>query len=594
MNVHGFRSQNVRNRLHRRLHQRYLRWLARQPVESVFLSEGWRSFWRSYRRRANDFFRTPLVQILIVCLAVCALLLILAGAVAAVACVLYAPPAILFAPPEHVSFTGLAQRDAVALTRLTVLQSMIVPSLFLWATLCFRNWSGLEAPAFYQKYRSSRLVGYSVAFLCFLGWSVAATIGATIGHGTAFYSIVAALTVTGCLGWLAWTGAKRLMAVRCSHWLSSSETAAATLGLPLLLLLPVISALFGPAVFTISRYLQWLGPFGWLNDLLLSLSFGRTLAVLPFGICCVITLALGFWLNSPTSNWAFRRRLLSKYRTRTLRRCVTSSTTGEQHFAHDLRQALSRHNWQSILYPRWTRGYVTRLLLLCGTVFAVQLILAGLILFLESVERQTGLGISLREARSLRVMLSCAPGWNVLLIEAIAISIRDRFGVWEFARRPVSPGQVWKQLQWDGAISAPTQTLLALPSVALVIVVAPAYGMNSCCAVVVALLACVAIRTTLSAGSCYFASITHLKQWTASILLLVGTFGALVLIWGAAASGFAICMNPDWTPGENASTLLLQQVVPLTALAIACGVWCAVGYSRHEAMRTSRPLQRRK
>jgi len=408
MTIRGPRSQNVRDRLRRRLHPRYLRWLARQPVASGCLSKGWRGFRRSCRRSINAFVRSRLVRIPVFCVAVCAGLFILGAAVALVAAVLYLLPAMLFAPPEHHRFASLAERDAVALTRLTVLQSAILPLLFLWAAHCFCNSLGLETRAFYEKNRLSRLVGYRLGFLCFLAYSAAVTLGATAGHDAPGYGVMATLTVTGCLGWLAWAAAKRLMAVGRPRWLSSPGALAATL---LILLLPTpyiiaFSYRSGSAVLAISRHLTWLGPLGWVNDLLLGLSLGHVQNALPLAIGCVVALSLGYQLNRPTSSWAFRRRLLSNYRTRRVsQQRATTSRTNEQHVARDLRQALSENVWKPAVYPRWMKGHVASLLALYGMAFLMQLLLACLVLFLGAVERKVGSGFALNEKRMLGIQV---------------------------------------------------------------------------------------------------------------------------------------------------------------------------------------------
>jgi hypothetical protein len=279
--------------------------------------------------------------------------------------------------------------------------------------------------------------------------------------------------------------------------------------------------------------------------------------------------------------------LLSNYRTRVSPRRATAGTAAEPQLARDLRQSLSGDGWKSMLCPRWVRSRVTSLLLLGGTVFLLQLGLAGLVLFLESLERQGGPGTTLREKHMLSVLVSCAAGWCVAVMELVAVFFRDRSDLWEFARRPVSPGQLWKQFQLQGTRFIPAQVLLAVPFVALTAAVAPSHTMNSCFAVLVALLACFAVRTALCAGSCYFSSIANLRAWVTFILATVGMGVGFALIGGAAVSGMATCANLDWTPGEKSLALALQQIATLAALGIAWRIWYAVGSRAQE--RTSCP-----
>ena len=586
MSIPGPKPQDVPWRLRRRLRQRYLRWLARQPIENVCLSEGCRTFWRSCRRRTNAFLGSRPVVILTYCLAIGALLFFLGAAVTLVVCAIRYLPELFFAPPEHQSFAGPAQRAAVALTRLTAFESATVPILFLWASRCFCSPSGLETRSFYEKYPPSRLAGYRIAFLCFLACSAAVAVGATIGHGATGYGVAASLTVTGCWGWLAWVAGKRLMAVRWPSRLSSANESAAAFAVLLLLMmlivtLPAVRLLYGPAVLVVSEHLKWLGPFGWVNDLLQGLSLGQTHNLLPLAVCCAVAVCSGYWLDRPTAGWAFRRRLLSVYRNRETSRRATISTPAEPRVAHDLRQAIAGHDWKSwrfILWPRWVKGRATLLFLPCAVAFLLQLILARFVLLLETLEAESGQALD--EKWMLCALVSSVAGWNVLLMEASAALFRDQAGLLGFARRPVSPGQLWKQHQLDGLSFAPTQVLFAVPFVALTAAVAPGYSMNSCLAVVVALLTCVAIRTVLSAGSCYFASIIYLRSWIAAVLTLLGTAGAVaegLLIVGAAGISFATHASAGLTSGERALILLLQQIAALTALGIAWGVWRAVG-----------------
>lgn len=571
--------QDIRHRLGRRLQQRYLRWFAKQPAESVFLSQGWRAFWRSCRRRVNALLQSRLILIPGTCLVVCWLLFILSIAVKVVVIVLPQLPDLAFAAPKDAE---PALRATLAMTRLTVFQTTMLPLLFFWASRCFCSSTGLETRAFYKSYPSSELVAYRIGFLFFLVCSTAISVGATIGHGAGVYGVAASLTVTGCLGWLAWSAGKRLMAIRWPPCVPQEALAFTICFLFLLLLLPVvINICYGPAVLGISQYLKWLGPCGWVNGLLLGLSCGRTQDLWPLAICCVVSVVSGYRLNAPTASWTFRRQLLSKYRTRASCRRVTTSTAIEQHVARDLRQALSGNGWTSILYPRWVRGREAFLLLLCGSVFLLQLTVAGLVLFLETIENEAGSGQTLNEKLMLCALVSSAAGWNVLVMEGLAVCYRDQSGLLDFAKRPVSPGQVWKQLQLDGVKFAPTQVLLATPFVITTTMVAPAYFTNSCFAVTVALLSCIAIRTTWSAGACYFASIMNLRQWIAFILQGLGTLAGGFLILGTVGSALALSLDPDWTPVATAVNLLTQQIAALVALGIAWGTWFALGQATH-------------
>lgn len=586
MNLARFRRETVGNRLGRRVHQRYLRRLARQPVTSLCLSQGWRSFARSYRRRVNAFGRTRLALVLAVCFGLCGVLFVLGVAAAVVGIVACGPPVLLFAPPEHHPFLSAAERDAVALTRLTALQSIFLPLLFLWAAYCFRNMSRLETPDFYGKPHPARLLGFRLGFGYLLACSTIITLGATIGRGEAVSGVVGTLTVTGCLGWWAWAAAKRLMAAGPPRWLASPGAPVAMiaiLGMPLAMVL--IPPCFGSAGLTFSQYLPWLGPFGWVNDRLFGLSSGHLENAWPLGLACLLALSWGYWLNRSASTWAFRRRLLTNYRTRVTPQRASTTATGEPRLARDLRQALSGGDWKAWLYPHWMKGRVSLFLLLYGLVFLVQLLLAWLVLFLASVTRQAAPGMVFPEARMLGAVFSSVPGWNVVLLEMCALLLWDPWGLVEFARRPVSPGQVWRQSQWQGVRAIPTQVILAIPFVVVTIVVAPAYFRDSCLAVAVALLACLAIRTTFSAGACYIPAVANLRSWLAGTLGLLGMLAGNVLIFGTLASNAAACLHLEWTLGQRALAVLVPQIVTLTALGIAWGIWHAVGLQRAKARR---------
>lgn len=304
MSTDGPAVQDVRHRLGGRLRRRYLRWFARQPVESVCLSEGWRGFWRSYRRRTNAFFESRLFFVLMACVAIGGLLFILGTATIAAVRLLPLLPGVFFAAPENHTFANPAQRAAVAMTRLTFLQSVFLPLFFFLASRCFYNLPRLQDGSFYERSASSRLIGYRIVFLCFLACSAAVSVGATIGHGASVCGMAASLTMTGCLGWFAWAIAKRLMAVRWLPWMLSSETALAAFCVFLFLLIPVfINFWFGSPVLRVSRYLEWLGPAGWVNGLLLDLGMGKTQNLWPLGICCIVGVVLGYRLNVPTATW---------------------------------------------------------------------------------------------------------------------------------------------------------------------------------------------------------------------------------------------------------------------------------------------------
>ena len=176
MSTDGPPLENVEYRLRGRVHRRYLRWFARQPVESVFYSAGWRSFWRSYRRRSNAFFASRPVVVLGVCVGVCGILVFVGLFGTALARILPLLRDIFFAPPENRSFAGPAEQSAVALTRLTILQSMVLPLLLWWGSQCFRNSSAVRNGVFYKRYPSSAFVFYRGTFLCCLVCSAAVAV----------------------------------------------------------------------------------------------------------------------------------------------------------------------------------------------------------------------------------------------------------------------------------------------------------------------------------------------------------------------------------------------------------------------------------
>ncbi len=586
MNMDRRPARDISDCLRRRLQQRYLRWLAQQPVENVFLSEGWRSFWRSYRRRANRFFQSRPVVTLMYCLAACGLLLILgvlsAVLIGLICCFL---PKVFFSAPDRVSFVDDSQRAAVALTRLTVFQSVALPLLFLWASQCFRNSVRLEIRDFYKKRDASQLIGYRIGFIGFVVCSAAVSVAATLGHDGSAYGAAASLIVTACLSWLAWAVGERMMAIQWRPNVSSISSPVTTVCILtiLLCLVPAVAGLcYGPAVLSVSQYLAWLGPLGWVNAQLFGVSHGQTQNLLPLGFFCVVAAYLGYLLDSSTRRWAFRRQLLSIYRTREPRRDpLTSVPTDKQQVARELRQVISEGSWptwKTLFCPRWLVGHATSLILTDGAMFALQLIFAGLVLFLESLE--DGAGQPLREKLVLCALLSSVGGWNVLLLEGFAACLRDQAVLSEFAKRPVSPGVVWEEIQRDGLRFAPTQVLYSTPFVALTAVMAPEYFVRSCIAVAVALLSCFAIRTALAAGACYAALIANLREWLASWLQTLGMFAGVILLMGIVGSAIAMGTEPDSTLGVLAVNLFTQQITTLTALGLTCACWHAIGRTK--------------
>jgi hypothetical protein len=216
------------------------------------------------------------------------------------------------------------------------------------------------------------------------------------------------------------------------------------------------------------------------------------------------------------------------------------------------------------------------LTLLCAT-FLVQLIFAGLVLFLEAVENNAGLHQTLNEKLRLITLVSSVAGWNVLLMEGFAVCDRYQAGLSEFARRPVSPGQVWKQIQLDGLRFVPTQVLYTIPFVVLTTWLAPEFMIRSGVSVAVALFSCFAIRTALCAGSCFFSATNTLQRWVAFSLHGLGLMaGGFFMLWTVGIA-FAMGTEPDSTPAAFAVNVLLQQIATWTALGIACGCWHAVG-----------------
>lgn len=568
----------VQSRIWKRLRQRYARWLVQHPAEGCCQSKEWRSFWRACRRRTTAFFNQPVVRLVSIAVAVC-------GAVACVAVVLFVSgavivhlPNIFFSPPKRHRFESHEQRALVGLTRLTTFQTVLIPLILLSASFRFRSRLSLEQRKFHRGRDRVPRLGWRIGLAAVLVCSLAVYVGATFDNWRSLWSAAVAALVFGSLGWLVLGIGRWLTATRLPGSLSHPETQAGTIViLSFLSLMPVPGVLYGPTVLTISQKLQWLGPMGALNRMLLNVHVGHFPSLAFLGLLCIAAGIAGSNLNRRADGWAFRRRLLLRYRSEepphSNIRKIESTIASAQQIARDVRQSLSITDWDSWsrnFGPRWFASKITWLVLFGGTMLVFQAACYGLGVLLAPLDEIRVVGPT--KMQSSRVLIwslaASVPGWSIIFLEWITIFTRDLPEL-DFRRRPVSPIEFWRDLEFSGLMSFPMYLLFAMPFVVIPSIMATEYGRLSFVVLSAGLLSCVAIRTASAALILYIVAMERLGVWF-QLLLAPVMFMATALL--CAASLWPISLRSP-VAIEVVFRCVVMQLATIAAFGLAWGVW---------------------
>ena len=388
-------------------------------------------------------------------------------------------------------------------------------------------------------------------------------------------SMGTSVLVAGNLGWFAIALCRRAMGVRVPR-LPAQTVTSLTLGSLFILLTSISTLLYGPIVFDVSEHLAWIGPLGRVNSWLFELGEGRFETLLPLVALCAILAAGGYGLHRSAGRWAFRRRLLSM--THVIERDYTKRASGVRtppKIACDLRDVLSgraRWSWRSIVFPRWIQGNRVTLLLIPITLFLLQAVMIALGLFLERLEAASDVG-TLPEKLLIFGFASSAAAWSVLSMEVAAAGYREVGKLVTFAVRPVSPWDVWLDIQREGMAFVPTQILYSIPFVVILALFSRDFVVHGSASIGIALLTCIALRTFLVAGTCMASVSANLRFWIRYPLELILALGGSIIVLGIVAQALLVPIE-----GSLLSVVVRQlilNVLALFVLAVAATVWHA-------------------
>jgi hypothetical protein len=582
----------ISKRLKSRLRRRYLRWYSVQPSRSFFRADGWRSFWRSYNRRANAVFAHPAVHWLAMTLVVGVALCLVGVTVAVLGFLGQLLPMVFFAPVEAHPFESDSQRTMVAFTRLTIYQTAAMSLLLIYSAVCSHAPGELNRRRFFDRRKNVRdsLRGLSIAGLCLFLASTMCVIGVTYRSPYFLLATLVSLLTVGCVCWLVVALARRLIGLRLLR-LRADLAVAGVLVAALVLLLPFSRLCYGISILEVSESLAWLGPMGFVNSLLYSFSIGRPGAIVPLGSLCVTTAVIGCYLYLRSRSWTFHRRLISMVEILEVGRTASENKAQIQPaIERELRRILSRSEWRSwraIFYPRWIEGNLPIVFVLLGSVFAAQMLLISMGVMLTNVEAMSDVGPQ-RPSELMFVLAANAAGWSILLFEGMAWCYRDSHCLTTFARRPVSPWDLWRESQWRGIVCAPTQVVYTLPFILLTASFSPKLLWYACYLIGPALLSCIALRTLVVAAVSYGSAIFSHLTWTSIVLQWVGGIVGLAVL-----SGMISQVN-FFAPGVPVRYMLQQQAIShlfaFTAFSVAFIVWRIWADSSASRLSISRSL----
>ena len=517
-----------------------------------------------------------------VALAAIGLVLVCVVVVAVSAVMVMLLPAVFFSPPEHHQFASQAERAASALTRLTALQLVALPALLLAATYRSR---GTTDPLRRKFYRGRDLVprrGWRVGLAALVICSTAVSVAATLGQPGGLAAAAAAVVAYGCLGWLVLAVARRMTAVRLPGGLCEPSIQVAAVVVPLALLAPAVSVLYSPSVLHIAGYLSWLGPPGWINAALQQISLGQFQVekLVQLGFLSAAMGYVGYELRRRTKRWSFRRRLLRMYRAERLSRTGSAlRPASRQTLAHEVRTEIAGSSGPArltVFVPPWLSGHGKPLALLAAAQFVVQLIFSAMALFLWRLEQAADVaqGDAVPEKLMAFALTSNVAGWSVLIHEGYFLLVRDAAKLIGFSKRPVSPVEIWWDLHRRGLRTVPMQLLLAIPFLAIPIYLGHEYWNRGLASVGLALAACFAIRTAVSAAACYLSATVVLRPLIAAPLQWLG--------WVACIGLLPIVVAPikNGGPVEPLTSLLMLMLASGLAFGLGWGMWQFVSRPR--------------
>ena len=502
-------AKQAMRRIRHRLEYQHVRWIATQPIKDQFWFRTCRKFRRVTRwfaihvdavcNKAADWLKNhaTIASTFYVAAIIVALLLFSAAVIVALGLVTVGPSEVLQWNPDRRPLRGSDEVAAVALTRLTIIVSLVAP--FLWCILpgsdrnvllrSGGNKQGIRSLSFLRKPPASQAVSVRyllpvMAVIASLAVVSAAGIFARLSHP--LFAMIAGGVFFVAAAWTAYRVGLRMMRKRSAViWhMSAYEWIAmgiAVAGLSSLILLAK------PEIVSVSQYLRWLGPVGYAMANLQSVATGNYLALLPVLLVCMLMVAFGWWAGKDAGTWANRRKLVSSRRLLNRAEVNHVATTPKndtdclKQIQSGLNQAVESRQLRSrgfLIRPFWLRRRHNWYWIIAGCMSILVIAFAVVKFEMDQYEQIAVIGYEQNSPETQLTRMFGMPFVFVLLCTEIMALFDKAIAVpVSFLERPLSSWQYFWRVHRAGIARLPVQLLLSLPFFALLFLADPT-GIN--------------------------------------------------------------------------------------------------------------------
>ncbi|PQO46101.1 hypothetical protein [Blastopirellula marina] len=582
MTAYPFDSKFYRS-VDRKLRFGYLRWLSTHKPDYFWFHPLWRSFWRAYRRGkyavAKWFLPQTLRKYAEICLIVLAVILFVTMVgVRAFPVVGYEMLGALANIPREV-FHGIpgewppvapALETPIPFGRLTIFQTSLAVLMVLAG---IRAASPPDAPDRRLEHRAVRrrsqlcllIVLFTISLLvcCAGAWNAPRDTPAFL------WSMVATGIVGLAVSWFSFQVAVNLGSFRLRIAKEHKEVAGAIIfltcvGVGLFLIVSPISI-------HLFRELAWLGPIGWLNDQAMQISAGNLTQAWSLGLAIALMAAAAMVLRRKSQTWQHRREVLADDPPPTSESPTVSSDAGE------LREALRRRVREELhpapitlgqwICPRWLRER-SRLMALMAplVVFTQAMAIFCSFRFAQYADAAFPVGSDLQDL--IRFPLLGSIPLAIMLLELGHALPRVVQTIRGFSQRPISAGELWRELQWDGLVRIPTILFWLLPCLVVPLTLLYREWWLVPATIVLSLLAWVALRTLLAAVTIVTPSLERLPEvWQLVVVVPFLIPSVSIALCFSSSLPDLGNLGPVWI------RLFAAQGLTLAQFGIAYGIW---------------------
>ncbi|MEW4454457.1 hypothetical protein AB1L30_17410 [Bremerella sp. JC817] len=561
-------SEEVDQRIERKLRWQHLRWLAKNKPDTFCFRERWRHFRRRYEATMQSIFRSKagywltLVFCSIAVVAMSGLLLWVIGALCW--------GSLQLVPTEFGEVTPGALRH-VGFMRLSIMQTM---AWVVIALVCLptdqddkpkRQWSR-AAPQWRQRVLVLRiavaLLGlYSMAGIGICVWNVTSPIQAALAG-----LLVAGLVIANAYCVSLWATSFPRLGYLLKPQVLVTTLLLSSMLLPFLFFMTLLSL-------QIAQHFGWWGPVAWMQWQVMRIGDGDTYAWLPLLVVLAIGAVITLAIRGRANAWQTRRKALAWLRSTpqavVVERKVDNASID---LRRELRRRLHREprRWHDWVWPRWMNQ---------GVAFIMPVVLVAIgaqaVLYFS---HQWAFQITSDADHSelLRTHLT-------ILLPTIAIVMgtveaagffADPSMQWLYWKNPRSPWAHWRQMQWAGLKRAPVILLWTLPTCIVPWLWGTEAWQLALLTMGMTLLACVSVRTIACAWItilCWLA-MKHTSWATiiapATTLMAMG-LGAVAMLTAVADPSGSF---PDWF------RMLAGQAVTLTTFTGTAWLWNTLGW----------------